>query len=182
MTDTLLVRHCAPTLAGLKTGALFSCLFSDHNTALSTLSHWNQRLSPKGLHLIPLAQRRGRTLVYIYRATSLTRDLRCKAICSILLPLGYPCPNPERCIVHLMKKLRSRQDFPHELGLFLGYPPEDVLGYINDSTNCRFSGCWKVYGDVTAAQATFQIFRTCTQLACRQLALGATLESVTTAG
>lgn len=29
MSEEMLVRHCAPTLAGLKTGNLFSCEFED---------------------------------------------------------------------------------------------------------------------------------------------------------
>ena len=29
MSEELLVRHCAPTLAGLKTANLFACRFSD---------------------------------------------------------------------------------------------------------------------------------------------------------
>ena len=29
MSDELIVRHCAPTLAGLKTGTVFGCPYSD---------------------------------------------------------------------------------------------------------------------------------------------------------
>lgn len=182
MTDILLARHCAPTLAGLKTGALFSHPFADHSAMLAAFLRWNQRLSPKGLRLIPLGRRRGRTLVYLYRASSLTQDLRRKSAVSILLPLGYPCPSPERCIVHLMFNLRTQTAFPHEIGLFLGYPPEDVTGFMTDPAGCRLSGCWNVYGDISSAQTTFAQYRSCTRHTCRQLARGIPLEALAVRG
>ena len=47
--------------------------------------------------------------------------------------------------------------FPHEIGLFLSYPPEDVLGFIlNKACNHKCIGCWKVYGDEQAAKTSFE--------------------------
>ena len=37
-----------------------------------------------------------------------------------------------RCIVKLIGRLQENEGFPHEIGLFLGYPPEDVLGFIEN--------------------------------------------------
>ena len=38
--------------------------------------------------------------------------------------------------------------FPHEIGIFLGYPLADVAGFIrNKGRNCKCIGTWKVYGD-----------------------------------
>ena len=39
-------------------------------------------------------------------------------------------------------------EFPHEVGLFLSYPPEDVKGFIDHRANdFKCAGLWKVYGD-----------------------------------
>lgn len=35
------------------------------------------------------------------------------------------------CIDHLKKRLFTHDGFPHEIGAFLGYPLEDVRGFIN---------------------------------------------------
>ena len=36
--------------------------------------------------------------------------------------------------------------FPHEMGLLLGYPVEDVTGFmVHGGKNSLYSGYWKVY-------------------------------------
>lgn len=172
MLEVLLVRHGSPTLAGLKTGSLFSCAFSDEQEMLACLLHWNRRLSPKGLRLLPLRQHRGRTLIYFYRPAALARDLRQPAVCALLRPRGYPCPNPERCITCLSRRLRQQEEFPHEVGLFLGYPPEDVFGFLERPTEFKWAGCWKVYGDVPSARRLFAVFHACTCLYALRLSQG----------
>lgn len=63
----------------------------------------------------------------------------------------------------LIGRLRNNADFPHEVGLFLGYPPEDVRGFIeNRASGFKLIGCWKVYGDVDAARKKFESFESCT--------------------
>ena len=50
-------------------------------------------------------------------------------------------------------------DFPHEMGVFLEYPIEDVRGFIeNEGKNCLYSGYWKVYEDVEAKKETFEMY------------------------
>ena len=50
-----------------------------------------------------------------------------------------------RCLI---ERLQNREDFPHEIGLFLSYPPEDVQGFIdNRAHNYKRICAWKVYGD-----------------------------------
>ena len=53
-----------------------------------------------------------------------------------------------------MQRLGQAAEFPHEIGLFLGYPPEDVQGFLENRL-CKCVGCWKVYGDEQAAQNGF---------------------------
>lgn len=55
-------------------------------------------------------------------------------------------------------KYQSKEiDFPHELGIFLGYPIKDVEEYIkNDGQNYMLCGYWKVYDNVEEASKMFQ--------------------------
>lgn len=175
MYDAFLVRHCAPTLAGLKTGSLFSCPFDHKEDMRICLLRWNRQLTNQGIRALPLHSRRGRTLIYIYRPLALLHDLEQPQTAQLLTELNYPLPCPQRCIAHLMAKLKLSPAFPHEIGLFLGYPPEDVLGFIHDPSACKFSGCWKVYGDVPAAQARFAAYRKCTRTCCSLLTRGFSL-------
>ena len=52
--------------------------------------------------------------------------------------------------------------FPHEIGVFLGYPIEDVIGFINNK-GCNFKCCgyWKVYGDKEKAIKEFARYDKC---------------------
>ena len=178
MSEEMFVRHCSPTLMGLKTGNMFSCRFETKRDEHKTLTEMNRKLTPKGLRVIPLRHQNGITLVYLYRPSKLKKDLNCKQASDILAEMGYCCENVNLCIVSLMKKLRENDDFPHEIGLFLGYPPEDVCGFIrNKGCDCKCAGCWKVYGDENKARQTFDKYKRCTELCCSLVAKGYRIEN-----
>ena len=161
MLESLLTYHAAPTLAGLKTGTLICAAFPSPQEMHSSLLYWNRCLLPKGLRILPLSEQRERTLIYLYRMSALSRDLCQPAAMALLMERGYPCPDPERCILHLRRRLTSSQTFPHEIGLFLGYPSEDVRGFLQDPSACIYSGCWKVYSNADAARLLFACFQAC---------------------
>ena len=48
MSDELVIRHCAPTLASIKTANLFSCIFTDRQEMLKHVRNLNLRLKKKG--------------------------------------------------------------------------------------------------------------------------------------
>ena len=54
MSEENVVRLCAPTLAGIKTGSLFPCPYECRETLLTEIRRYNQVLVPKGLCLLPL--------------------------------------------------------------------------------------------------------------------------------
>jgi hypothetical protein len=112
----------------------------------------------------------------------LRRDFRQENAVSLLRCHGYDPERCEHCVKKLACKLRSQPDFPHEIGLFLGYPPEDVQGFICQGPDCcKCSGCWKVYGDPEAAQKTFDQYKKCTRIYCQQHAKGASLDRLAVA-
>ena len=93
--------------------------------------------------------------MYLYRPSKLKEDLSKEEVYQILKEKGYKNTHCSRCIVELIKKMNEEEELPHEIGLFLGYPPEDVKGFIeNKASNCKCIGCWKVYGDEKKAQKT----------------------------
>lgn len=56
-------------------------------------------------------------------------------------------------LMRLSKRLNENGDFPHEIGLFLGYPVKDVEGFIeNKGENFLLCGCWKVYSNAGRAK------------------------------
>lgn len=81
-----------------------------------------------------------------------------------------------------MQWLAGGGEFPHEIGLFLGYPPEDVCGFIeNRAGGYKCVGEWKVYGDADKAKEIFAKYRKCTEVYCAQFAQGKSIERLTVA-
>lgn len=179
MSEELIVRHCAPTLANLKTGSLFVCPITDRPSFFSSLRSLNELLVPKGLRALPLRIREYSALVYLYRPSRLKKDLENPAAIKILQDHGYSCYG--KCLPKLIERVRASEEFPHEIGLFLGYPPEDVQGFL-DHRPCKCSGCWKVYGDENKAKKTFDLYKKCERVYCQQLAQGIDIKRLTVAG
>lgn len=167
MSEDILVANCAPTLAGLKTANMFSAEYESRDEIRLALRRLNAVLVPRGMRIVALRYMSSRALLYLYRPEELRRDLSDSEAREILTGCGYPCKHAEACLAHLVGRLRKGGDFPHEVGLFLGYPPEDVKGFIeNKADGCKMIGCWKVYGDLESAKEKFASYERCTRM-CR---------------
>ena len=173
--ENRIIKYCSPTLAGLKTGSLFCGDFRDHRDFLERFRRWNSIFLRKGLRAVPFQNKRGCILVYVYRISRLKADLNAPAARKILTRLGYSPECPEKCIARLRGRVENSPEFPHEIGLFLGYPPLDVLGFI-EKRNCKFAGMWKVYGDEISARKQFGRFKKCTEIYCRLYENGRSIE------
>lgn len=180
MHDEMVIRHCAPTLASIKTGSLFSPCETEKEV-LRSVRELNRRLGCKGLRVMPLRRRDGKCLVYVYRPGKLARDLNDEHARSILAELDYPSGSPCSCLKRLRERLRTSEEFPHEIGLFLGYPPEDVASFMGKQEEAKCVGCWKVYGDEARARRLFAQYEHCTSIYLRHYALGKCIERLTVA-
>ena len=183
MSEDIIIKHCSPTLAGMKTGNMFSCSFTDAGEMRDTVRHWNRLLGKKGLRVLPLKFQNDRALVYVYRISHLSRDLKNDFACRLLKERGYETEMPERCIARLVRKMKECGEFPHEIGLFLGYPPEDVNGFIeNRARGSKLTGCWKVYGNEENARMIFEKYKKCTDVYTEKFAEGKSVDRLTVAG
>ena len=179
MSEQLLVEHCSPTLAGIKTGNLFSCAYTSKEQLISVIRSLNRRLVPKGIRILLLRYSEKRALIYVYRPTALKKDFRNPATADLLAETGYHCNSAVRSVSFLARKLRGNDTFPHEIGLFLGYPPEDVKGFIlHKAADYKCVGCWKVYGNEEKAREIFSLYKHCTAVCCLKWHAGVDLEEL----
>lgn len=159
--ERYLVQYCAPTLASLKTANLFSCPEDMRPGLKKSLACWNSCLQEKGIKLCLLREKKS-ALVYVYRTGKLKRDLSVPEAFRILKYYGYGTAEEETAIARLRMRLAQEGEFPHEIGLFLGYPPRDVIGFIRYGGRCcKCTGCWKVYEDEDQARRIFASFERC---------------------
>lgn len=91
MSEELVVRQCAPTLAGIKTGSLFSCPCDSPEELRQEVRRINRLLAGKGLCLLPLRFDGSRALLYLYRPSRLRQDLEDAEAVRLLEESGYPC-------------------------------------------------------------------------------------------
>ena len=92
---------------------------------------------------------------------------------AFLTEAGLPIDSDDALACALVGRLRGyyagRADFPHEVGLILGYPVEDVRGFMADGgRGAKAVGRWRCYGDVLAAQRRFEELGRA-ELACKRL-------------
>ena len=182
MSEELFVRCCAPTLAGIKTGSMFTCVYETREELQQDVRRLNRELAPRGLRILPLRYHNGKALLYVFRPAALKRDMSDGRAQEILCEAGYGGMCCEECVRHLMKRMQKGEEFPHEVGLFLSYPPEDVCGFIeNHAQNYKLLGYWKVYGDEEKARRTFTRYKQCTDSYCRSLKAGLRLRDLAVA-
>lgn len=180
MPEELIVEHCAPTLAGVKTGNLFNCGYSCKEQLMKQIAEINHRFRNCDLRMTVLSYPKDRALIYLYRPTWLATDLSKEDVISILKERGYPIEDMSACIDVLSQRIQSsgQRAFPHEIGCFLGYPAEDVRGFIEDRKPCKLVGTWKVYGNEEMAKHLFQIYEKCTYAYLEHFEKGMSLEKL----
>ena len=174
-----LIEHCAPTLAGLKTGSLFNLSFTSREELDEKVKMVNEMLNPKGLYCEIMRLRQTSALIYIYRSHQLQIDLARKESQSLLLNIGYPKMDISSCLATLKERLCYQEMFPHEIGLFLGYPVEDVIGFMTyKGKNSKHTGYWKVYGDVVESVKLFTKFSNCKRLYKQRYGNGVSIQQL----
>ncbi len=180
MSDEVIIKHCSPTLAGMKTGAIFLTDFHTRKELTQDLRKMNRRLADKGVRIVPIHFKKDKVLIYLYRPSSLKKDLENREAFSILQEMGYRCQTPEQYLVKLIANYDNKNVIPHEIGLFLGYPPEDVRGFMeNKAKNYKMVGTWKVYGNEEEAKEKFRKYKKCSSIYYDQWCSGKTIEKLT---
>ena len=196
-----LVHHSTPTLAALKPANMYvfrldqpaTCADDDTNRLFyDALQATRAKLAPLGVRIEVLARRKTGMLLYVYRPTMVKHILCQERVNAYLTNDGYDTSSLSACIerlhhricgTDLQSRLSGTCTFPHEIGFFLGYPYDDVVGFIeNNGENFLCCGCWKVYSQERDAQDCFCRYKDCTAHYETLYEEGATLESLAAMG
>lgn len=94
--------------------------------------------------------------------SNLKRISKKNGVAEFLFSCGYDITNIQGCIERLSKRICESESFPHEIGLFLGYPLGDVTGFIeNKGKNSLYTGFWKVYCNKNETLKIFEKYKKC---------------------
>lgn len=93
--------------------------------------------------------------------------------------LGYEPAETDGLLAQLARRLQTQPEFPHEIGVFLGYPLQDVIGFIeNQGRNFTCCGFWKSYSDPAETQACFACYRKCVHTYVKRFEEGTPIEKL----
>ncbi len=178
--DYKLAFHCAPTLAGVKPANLISIRRGEWDTIRAGIARSGRAFVGRQIYFRKLACCSRRVLLLVYQRELLTERLAMPKNLRILERYGY---EPGMTMTAMFNRLAARMarsgGFPHEIGVFLGYPPEDVEGFIvHSGKNYCFRGCWKVYGDAAEAKQLFSVYEHVRCFFCERVLCGEEIENI----
>lgn len=162
--------QCAPVLKGIKASNLVTM-------AKGSLPMVRRALAGTEITAILLAAGSRTEVLFLYRYPMLKALFENEKIIRFLESSGYTQPNMASVLMGLKRKynayLAGDGEFPHELGVLLEYPVEDVKDFIRFNGNhFLFTGYWKVYHNPAQARLTFSRYDRARETAMQQIMNG----------
>lgn len=170
------VTQCAPVLKGVKISNLITM----------KPGGWRKiraYLKKSRIICIPLYADAEKEVLFLYRYEQLERHLKNREVREFLCSCGYESFEVASVLVRLRRRYRLyagiSKEFPHELGVLLGYPVGDVQGFIdNRGENSLTSRYWKVYQNPKEAEKIFDLYDRVKEQALKEIMCGRTLSHV----
>ncbi|WP_122643187.1 DUF3793 family protein [Luxibacter massiliensis] len=171
-----IVLQCAHFLKGLKV----SCGITVSSAMYDGLA---SVLKGTGISFKKLSETDGKCLVLFYRREVLAQYLNRVGIRSFISTFGYSQMKLEEMLdllsVRILARSAKNQEFPHEIGIFLGYPIEDVRGFIeNAGHGYLLLGYWKVYSNPARARLIFNEFDQARVWAVNEFLTGKSIQDI----
>jgi Protein of unknown function (DUF3793) len=177
---SFLALETSELLAGEKPANLINVVNRSQGCGKNLYRLWrkygSELLHASGLAASELVDRDESLLLFIYRLEALDALLARRNVSVLLRRAGYPEPFiPETVLAELQSRLLARGKFPHEIGVFLGYPLKDVMGFMGWAPlSFACQGPWKIYGDPAPSLKLANTFNRCRRRMAGRLARCAT--------
>lgn len=178
--DMLLIQSCSPTLCGIKPASLLSINKQDFQRERNNLRNLSQSLGGYGKSVITLTRLDKKILLFLFDRELLRSRLADKAIQDYLATKGYSQPHVFTLVLGtFLKRLMKSPEFPHESGVFLGYPLEDVIAFEKQPNHgYKFCGTWKTYFNEEYARRMSKTYSECRSLCGRWYSQGNSISNV----
>ena len=154
--ETKIALQCAPVLCGVKlANILIIPTINEQQT--------KELFQDSTLTLAYLFTYLDKSYYLLYQKEGLDMYLCSEQVLAARLSIGLkPCSLREmmhQIAYEYENCLKFHHRFPHEIGFLLGYPPQDVLGFIHqDGKNYLYCGYWKVYANLSMTLELFESY------------------------
>lgn len=145
----------APVIKGVKPSATLN--IRSHKAMHQIWNLYGQKIiEDSGLKVALLRESYQTIIFFIYNPVLIENILRDPYTAVFLAKLGYPLKTAEESAYYLTKRYK-KYHCPHELGLFLGIPLQDVKDFMDcTQKKCLLCGYWKVYNNINEAKKIFK--------------------------
>ncbi|MHB1407046.1 MAG: DUF3793 family protein [Desulfitobacteriaceae bacterium] len=117
-------------------------------------------LAQRLLGLREIRKANGTEQVFFYHGDALDEALTHQPHLNFLQGQGYPLHYKREDYLDLLIAKLQGENFPHEIGLFLGYPLKDVLGFMgHPALKLVKTRGWKVYGSERLSDLRYESFQ-----------------------
>ena len=148
--ETQIAMQCAPLLTGMKISNLLTVRSSRTQEVMGLFER-------TAISCYLLYGSGDKTTFLLYSRSALMEYLAEEDIERLMGGLGYHVLGLECVSEKYTAHMNGNGGFPHEIGLLLGYPPADVLGFIrNNGRNYLCTGYWKVYSNQSECRRIFR--------------------------
>ena len=160
--------ECSEVLAGAKPANLISLANRTRPCGRNLYQLWQQhsqelcRRLPDMCFMVFCIKPQS-ILMLCYDRNNLDRHLTHSGIRCLLQKSGYNTDaSTAELLEELCRRVNENSRFPHEIGLFIGYPAKDVaafMGIVKLPFSCQ--GPWKIYGNPEISLVLAEKYRSC---------------------
>ncbi len=158
--NQIMIHFCAPTLCEIKPGNMF--FVKNEEFCEDDFNDWKSKLHSRGITCFSIKLSDSSTSILVCNVCWARKILGNLIVQAYLSEKGYTCSNLFDFVSQFNMRIQNNLGFPHEIGVLLGYPVDDVIEFENhQGKNCKYCGYWKSYSDVEKAKACQCRYKNC---------------------
>ena len=149
--DQIIIHSSSPTVCNIKPGNMFFVRNEDFDK--DKYEAWKDAFFKYGLMTFAKRISESSTAILVLNVCWIRKILADFFVQAYLSGKGYHTNSALTFVDELCLRMQNNDGFPHEVGVILGYPVEDVIEFENHKGHdCKYCGYWKTYSDVENAK------------------------------
>ena len=164
--NQIIIRSSSPTFCNIKAANMF--FVKNEIFSKKDFDAWKETFFSYGLMAFSAQISETSTAIIVLNVCWVRKILADVFVQAYLSEKEYHTSSAFDFVEELFFRMKNNSGFPHEVGVILGYPVEDVIEFENhQGHDCKYCGSWKSYSDIENAKDCHCRFTECSRL-CKQ--------------